>query len=60
MSREEAMELLIAISQIEGYMIGVTGLKRPDIVYDNMDKITSKLVEIVKGEGDDTNHGSER
>lgn len=60
MSREEAMELLIAISQIEGYMIGVTGLKRPDAVYDNMDKITSKLVEIVKGESDDTNHRQER
>ncbi len=54
------MELLIAISQIEGYMIGVTGLKRPDAVYDNMDKITSKLVEIVKGESDDTDHRQER
>ena len=41
-------------------MIGVTGLKRPDAVYDNMDKITSKLVEIVKGESDDTNHRQER
>jgi hypothetical protein len=49
MKREEAMEMLIAISQIEGYLIGVTGLQRPAIVYDNLDKITSKLVAIVKG-----------
>ena len=48
MTREEAMELLIAISQIEGYMIGVTGLKRPSVVYDNLDKITEKLVAIVR------------
>jgi hypothetical protein len=49
MTREEAMELLIAISQIEGYVIGVTGLNRPSVVYDNMGIIISKLVEIVKG-----------
>lgn len=48
MDKNTAMELLIAISQIEGYMIGVTGLKRPDVVYENIDKITKKLVEIVK------------
>lgn len=50
MTREEAMNLLIAISQIEGYLIGLTGLKRPDIVYSNLDLITNKLVEIVKDE----------
>lgn len=49
MSKDEAKELLIAISQIEGYMIGITGLKRPCVVYDNIDKITKKLIEIVKG-----------
>lgn len=49
MSREEAMEMLIAISQIEGYLIGATGLQRPAIVYENLDKITAKLVAIVKG-----------
>jgi hypothetical protein len=49
MKRDEEMEMLIAISQIEGYLIGVTGLQRPAIVYDNLDKITAKLVEIVKG-----------
>lgn len=48
MTKNEAMELLIAISQIEGYLIGVTGLKRPDVVYDNIDKIVDKLVSIVK------------
>ena len=48
MTKNEAMELLIAISQIEGYLIGVTGLKRPAVVYDNIDKIVEKLVSIVK------------
>lgn len=50
MSKDKAMELLIAISQIEGYMIGVTGLKRPDVLYENIDKIMEELVRIVKEE----------
>jgi hypothetical protein len=50
MNKEEAIELLISISQIEGYLIGITGLKRPDVVYENIDKITDKLVKIAKGE----------
>lgn len=48
MNKEEAMSLLIAISQIEGYLIGVTGLKRPSVVYDNITIISDKLVEILK------------
>ncbi len=48
MDKDTAMKLLIAISQIEGYMIGVTGMKRPSIVYDNLDTITEELVKIVK------------
>ena len=52
MTREKAMELLIAISQIEGYMIGVTGLKRPAVVFENMDKIVDELIRIVKYGGD--------
>lgn len=50
MTREDALKMLVAISQIEGYLIGVTGLNRPSIVYDNLDLITEKLVIIAKGE----------
>lgn len=50
MDKNDALELLIAISQIEGYLIGVIGLKRPDVVYENIDKIVEKLVPIAKGE----------
>lgn len=52
MKREKAMELLIAISQIEGYMMGVTGLKRPAVVFENMDKIVEELVQIVRHGGE--------
>lgn len=50
MDKTKAIELLVAISQIEGYLIGVTGLKRPDVVYANIDKIVDELVKISKGE----------
>lgn len=52
MTREKAMEMLIAISQIEGYLIGVTGLQRPAIVFENMDLIVEELVRIVKHGGE--------
>lgn len=52
-TKEDAMEMLIAISQIEVYMIGVTGLTRPAVVYDNLDKITEKLVKEVRVDNDD-------
>lgn len=52
-TKDKAMEMLVAISQIEGYLIGVTGMQRPAIVYDNLDLIVKELVEYIKGTTDE-------
>jgi hypothetical protein len=44
MNRDEAIEALKAISIVEGYVIGIVGLKRPSELYKNIDFIADLLV----------------
>ena len=52
-TKDKAMEMLVAISQIEGYLIGLTDIQRPAMVYDNLDLIVKELVEYIKGSIDE-------
>ena len=47
MTKEEAIECLVAISKIEGYTMSYEGLNRTGVLYDNIDIIVEKLRKVI-------------
>lgn len=50
MDKNKAIKCLMSISTIEGYIVGMTSIKRPSIVFDNIDIIIEELMKVINND----------